>query len=144
MSLFSGQYFKNSPLSTIGVWNIEIQGKTTKPNSPNSISSFEVNIKPQLENIDFNVTEFKTPDKSLLLYPVYHATTDSIWIGDTKPGSGRLWEFNIHNNTFTQHSVSDTNLITLSAFDTKNDNILWFVDPTSRILGKYNIQTDKV
>ncbi|MGZ5486386.1 MAG: Vgb family protein, partial [Nitrososphaeraceae archaeon] len=61
----------------------------------------------------------------------------------TLPGSGRLWEFNINNNTFTEHTVKDTNLITLSAFDSKNINILWFTDPTSSILGKYDIGTDE-
>ena len=138
-----GTFSANIPLSTLGIWNIEIQGKTTEPNTPNIISNFEVNVKPQLENLEFNVTEFKTPDKSLLLYPVYHAKTDSIWVGDTFPGSGRLWQFNINNNTFTEHTISGTNLITFSAFDTTDDNILWFIDPTSSTLGKYNIQTDE-
>ena len=39
--------------------------------------------------------------------------------------------------------MSDTNLITHSAFDSKNENILWFIDPTSSILGKYDIETDE-
>ena len=138
-----GRFSTNIPLSTMGIWNLEVQGKTTKPNTPNIISNFEVNVKPELENLEFNVTEFKTPDKSILLYPVFHPKTDSIWVGDTLPGSGRLWEFNINNNTFTEHTVKDTNLITLSAFDSKNNNILWFTDPTSSILGKYDIGTDE-
>ncbi|MGZ5491909.1 MAG: virginiamycin B lyase family protein, partial [Nitrososphaeraceae archaeon] len=138
-----GRFSANIPLSTMGIWNLEVQGKTTKPNTPNIISNFEVNVKPELENLEFNVTEFKTPDKSILLYPVFHPKTDSIWVGDTLPGSGRLWEFNINNNTFTEHTVKDTNLITLSAFDSKNNNILWFTDPTSSILGKYDIGTDE-
>jgi copper transport protein len=138
-----GTFSANIPLSTMGIWNIEIQGQSTKPNFPNIISNFEINVKPQLQNLEFNVTEFKTPDQSLLLYPVYHSKTDSIWVGDTLPGSGRIWEFNTNNNTFTEHTISDTNLITLSAFDTKDDNILWFIDPTSSALGKYNIQTDE-
>ncbi|HJT85671.1 MAG TPA: copper resistance protein CopC [Nitrososphaeraceae archaeon] len=138
-----GTFSANIPLSTMGVWNIEIQGKSTKPNTPNIVSSFEVNVKPQLENLEFNVTEFKTPDQSLLLYPVYHSKTNSIWIGDTLPESGRLWEFNINNNTFTEHKIKDANLITLSTFDTKDKDILWFIDPTFSTLGKYNIQNDE-
>ncbi|MGE0243489.1 MAG: copper resistance protein CopC, partial [Nitrososphaeraceae archaeon] len=133
----------NIPLGTIGLWNIEVQGKSIQPNTPNIVSSFEVNIKPQPEKLEFNVTEFKTPSKSLLLYPVYHRNTDSIWVGDTHPAHGKLWEFNINNNTFTAHAVNDTNLITLSVFDTKDDDLLWFIDPTSNILGKYNIQNDE-
>ena len=133
----------NIPLGTIGLWNIEVQGKSTQPNTPNIVSSFEVNVKPQPEKLEFNVTEFTTPSKGLLLYPVYHHNTDSIWVGDTHPAHGKLWEFNINNNTFTAHAVNDTNLITLSVFDTKDDDLLWFIDPTSSILGKYNIQNDE-
>ncbi|HJT85859.1 MAG TPA: CopD family protein, partial [Nitrososphaeraceae archaeon] len=133
----------NIPLGTVGLWNIEVQGKSTQPNTPNIVSSFEVDVKPQPEKLEFNVTEFKTPGKSLLLYPVYHPNTDSIWVGDTLPARGKLWEFNINNNNFTAHTVNDTNLITLSVFDTKDDNLLWFIDPTSNILGKYNIQNDE-
>ncbi|HET7644202.1 MAG TPA: copper resistance protein CopC [Nitrososphaeraceae archaeon] len=133
----------NIPLGTIGLWSIEVQGKSTQPNTPNTVSSFEVNVKPQPEQLEFNVTEFKTPGKSLLLYPVYHPNSDSIWIGDTRPASGKLWEFNINNNNFTAHKINDTNLITISVFDTKNDNLLWFIDPTSSILGKYNIKNDE-
>ena len=137
-----GAFSANIPLSTMGIWNMEVQGKTTKPNTPNIISNFEVDVKPKLENLEFNLTEYKTPDKSMLLYPVYHAKTNSIWVGDTLPLSGRLWEFSIDNKTFTEHEVSDSNLITHSAFDSKNENILWFIDPTSSILGKYDIETD--
>jgi streptogramin lyase len=137
----NGRFNAIIPISTLGLWNLEIQGKTLQPNTPNSIANLEVNIKPKITDLQFNITEYKTPERSLLLYPVYQASTDSIWVGDSQPGSGRLWEFNIENQSYKEHKINGINLITLSVFDTINRNILWFLDPTSSLLGKYNTDT---
>jgi streptogramin lyase len=137
----NGRFNAIIPISTLGLWNLEIQGMTIQPNTPNAIANLEVNIKPKITDLQFNITEYKTPEMSLLLYPVYQASTDSIWVGDSQPGSGRLWEFNIENHSYKEHKINGINLITLSVFDTINRNILWFLDPTSSILGKYNTNT---
>ena len=129
------------PISTLGLWNLEIQGKTLQPNTPNIIANMEINIKPRISDLQFNIAEYKTPESSLLLYPVYQASTNSIWVGDSQPGSGRIWEFDIGSQSYKEHKINDINLITLSVFDTLNRNILWFLDPTSSILGKYNTDT---
>jgi copper transport protein len=129
------------PISTLGLWTLEIQGKTSQPNTPNIIANMEINIKPRISDLQFNITEYKTPESSLLLYPVYQASTNSIWVGDSQPGSGRIWEFDIGSQSYKKHKINDINLITLSVFDTLNRNILWFLDPTSSILGKYNTDT---
>ena len=137
----NGRFNAIIPISTLGLWNLEIQGKTLQPNTPNAIANLVINIKPKITDLQFNITEYKTPETSLLLYPVYQASTDSIWVGDSQPGSGRLWEFNIENQSYKEHKINGINLITLSVFDTINRNILWFLDPTSSILGKYNTNT---
>jgi streptogramin lyase len=127
----------------LGLWNIEIEGKTSQPNTPNTIASFEINVKPRLSELQFNITEYKTPQSSLLLDPVYQTSTDSIWVGDSLPGSGRLWEFDIEHKKYQEHTINGINLITLSVFDPKDNNILWFIDPTSTILGKFNTDTNE-
>jgi copper transport protein len=139
----NGKFNAVIPISTLGLWNLEIQGKTLQPNTPNTIANLQVNIKPRISDLQFNITEYKTPESSLLLYPVYQASTNSIWVGDSQPGSGRLWEFDIENDKYKKHKINDINLITLSVFDSKNRNILWFLDPTSSILGKYNTDTNE-
>ncbi|HET7644447.1 MAG TPA: CopD family protein, partial [Nitrososphaeraceae archaeon] len=139
----SGKFSANIPISTLGVWNLEVQGKTTQPNTPNIIANFDVDIKPKINELQFNITEYKTPGNSLLLYPVYQTNTNSIWVGDSQPGTGRIWEFNIGNQSFKEHQVNEINLVTLSVFDNINKNILWFLDPTSSILGKYNTDNNK-
>ncbi|MGH9999597.1 MAG: hypothetical protein ACRD6Q_00075, partial [Nitrososphaeraceae archaeon] len=139
----NGRFNAVVPFSALGLWNIEIQGKTLKPNTPNTIATFEINIKPRISDLQLNITEYKTPQSSLLLYPVYQASTDSIWVGDSLPGSGRLWKFDIENKNYQEHTINGINLITLSVVDPKNPNILWFIDPTSNILGKFNTDTNK-
>lgn len=139
----NGRFYTVVPLSALGLWNIEIQGKTLQLNTPNTIATFEINIKPRISDLQFNITEYKAPQSSLLLYPVYQASTDSIWVGDSLPGSGRLWKFDIENKNYQEHTIEGINLITLSVFDPINTNILWFIDPTSNILGKFNTDTNK-
>lgn len=137
----NGRFNAIIPISTLGLWNLEIQGKTLQPNTPNTIANLEVNIKPKITDLQFNITEYKTPESSLLLYPVYQPHTNSIWVGDSQPGSGRLWEFDIENQSYKEHKINGINLITLSVFDTAQRDILWFLDPTSSILGKYDTDT---
>src|ERR687897_680708 len=137
----NGRFNAIIPISTLGLWNLEIQGKTLQPNTPNAIANLEVNIKPKITDLQFNITEYKTPESSLLLYPVYQQNTNSIWVGDSQPGSGRLWEFDIENQSYKEHKIKGINLITLAVFDTAQRDILWFLDPTSSILGKYNTDT---
>jgi streptogramin lyase len=139
----NGRFYTVVPLSALGLWNIEIQGKTLQLNTPNTIATFKINIKPRISDLQFNITEYKAPQSSLLLYPVYQASTDSIWVGDSLPGSGRLWKFDIENKNYQEHTIEGINLITLSVFDPINTNILWFIDPTSNILGKFNTDTNK-
>lgn len=139
----NGRFNAVISLSALGLWSIQIEGKTSQPNTPNTIASFEINVKPRLSELQFNITEYKTPQSSLLLYPVYQTSTDSIWVGDSLPGSGRLWEFDIEHKKYQEHTINDINLITLSVFDSKIDNILWFIDPTSTILGKFNTDTNE-
>src|SRR5215204_2030279 len=139
----NGVFSTTIPISTLGIWSIEIQGKTLKPNTPNTISTFNIDIKPRLSDLTFNITEYPTPDQNLLLYPVYHKPSNSIWIGGTIRGSGRILEFSISDKTYKIHKIKDTNLITFSIFDPIDDNILWYIDPSEGIIGRYDITTNK-
>ncbi|MGB9169443.1 MAG: copper resistance protein CopC [Nitrososphaeraceae archaeon] len=139
----NGVFSTTLPISTLGVWSFEIQGKTFQPNTPNTIATFNIGIEPSLSDLKINLTEYPTSDQSLLLYPIYHEATNSIWVGDTYPGSGRILEFSISDKTYKIHKIEGTNLITLSVFDTIENNILWYVDPTKSIIGKYDVTTNK-
>ena len=105
---------------------------------------FNLKLNPKLMDLKFNLTEYKTVDASLLLYPTFDSKRNSIWIGDTSPGSSKLWQFNLETNEFIPHTLEDFNLITFSAFDKINSDILWITDPTQSTIGKYNLETQEI
>jgi copper transport protein len=61
-------------------------------------------------------------------------------VGDSTPGSGRLWEFDIESEKYTAHQINNVSLITITAFG--NDGKIWYLDPTKSIVGNYNPQTN--
>ena len=56
----NGIFSTTLPISTLGVWSFEIQGKTLKPNTPNTIGTFNIDIKPSLSDLEINLTEYPT------------------------------------------------------------------------------------
>jgi copper transport protein len=100
------------------------------------------NTPPQLQQTLYNfnnysVIEFKLPDaKASPLFPVYDKTRNVIWVGDTKPNSGRIWEFELNSKRFVEHHVNGTNVITTSFLD--SDGTLWYIDPEEKLLGHYD------
>lgn len=109
---------------------------STRPNDNDLLGS-------NLAGMEFKVTEFGTDENSLLLYPVYNNNSHTIWIGDTLPGSGRLFEFDIDTKNYTVHELEDVNLITFSVVDKSNPNIIWYIDPTQNIIGNYDVLSQK-
>jgi copper transport protein len=131
-----GKFVANAAISLPGRWAVEVQGETTKPNTPNMVAIFDVLVKPRLSDLEFNIEEYKTPQQSLPLYPIYDPLRRSIWIGDTMPESGRIWQFNTESKDYTIHPINNTSLVTITALDWEGN--LWYLDPTRSIIGKYD------
>lgn len=126
-----------------GLWNLQIEGIPDKPNSTAIASVFNnIRVKPGLEQLQFNITEFNTPSNaSQPLFPLYDKSTNSIWTGDTDISSGRLLEFRINDKKFIDHPINGSSIITLLAEDGKNN--IWFVDPITKQIGSYQSITGK-
>ncbi len=120
-----------------GLWNIQVEGIQNKSNSPSISATFnDVRLKPRLEQLYFNTTEFNTKDNSSMpLYPLYDKNRNLIWVGDTKINSGQILEYDIDKNQYYQHKINKTNIITILTLDSKNN--LWFIDPISKQFGIY-------
>ena len=132
-----GVFSSQAAFSLPGRWNVEVQGEQNKPNVPSIVSAYDLFVKPQLNQLAFNVQEFKTPDnKSLPLYPVYDSSRDVIWIGDTAPGSGRVLEFSLNSSKYAEHKLNGTSIITGMVLDSNNK--LWYVDPITKNIGRYD------
>jgi copper transport protein len=128
-----------------GKWEVQVEGVQTKPNSPNLVAIYDIPVKPNLDQLQFNVREFKIPgnDTSQPLYPLYDNNRNVIWVGDTSitSGNGRIFEFDLTSHKFTEHKINGTNIITIMALD--RDGQIWYVDPLMKHLGHYNPNNNK-
>ncbi|MDN5845667.1 MAG: copper resistance protein CopC [Candidatus Nitrosocosmicus sp.] len=143
----TGVFSTNTSFGFTGKWEIEVEGISNQKNMPNIYTVFDAFVKPSLDQMSFNVTEFKTTienisgtaeDFSQPLYPVYDPNRNVIWTGDTVLNSGRILEYNLDNASYTEHKINGTRIISQLALDS-NDNI-WYLDPLNRLLGYYNPQ----
>jgi copper transport protein len=133
-----GIFVADAALSLQGIWSVYVEGQTSEPGVPNIIAVFDdVFVKPKISNIVSNITEYKTPDQSLPLYPIYDESRQSIWVGDSMPETGRIWQFNIASKNYTEHLIDNVSLITVTALDPEGN--IWYIDPTKSILGKYDV-----
>src|ERR671910_652785 len=135
-----GFFSVDTAFSLAGRWTVQVSGESIRQGTPNMVGIFDVDVKPSLSELQFSVEEYKTPQPPLPLYPIYDALTRTIWVGDSTPGSGRLWEFDIESENYTAHPINNVSLITITAFG--NDRKIWYLDPTKSIVGNYNPQTN--
>jgi copper transport protein len=122
-----GIFAANASFSLPGLWAVEIEGVNTQGN--NMIATIDVNVKPLPANLEFSIKEYKTPDESLPYFPVFDSQRQSIWVGDTVPGSGRIWQLDISTGNYTAHKVDGIDLVTTMVLSP--DGALWYVDPGS-------------
>ncbi|UVS70545.1 copper resistance CopC/CopD family protein [Nitrososphaera viennensis] len=142
-----GTFAADAAFSLPGVWSIQVEG--VRSSASNIVASLDVTVRPAISSLGFEVKEYKTPEKSLLLYPVFDAARQSIWVGDTNPGSSRIFQFDTATGNYTVHKLSSrpdsANLVTMVALG--SDGKLWYISPpppsTSlpSYLGQYDPQT---
>jgi copper transport protein len=120
-----GIFTSDAAFGVAGTWNAIIEG--VRSQGSDMIATFDLTVKPAVTNLGFSTKEYKTPDQSLPLYPVFDQARQSIWVGDTLPGTGRIWQFNVGTGNYTLHNVRGTNIITQSVL--ASDGSIWFVDP---------------
>ncbi|MGI0058598.1 MAG: hypothetical protein ACREBJ_02420, partial [Nitrosotalea sp.] len=130
-------------LAIAGHWQAQIEGVTTQTGALNVVTTFDdLYVKPNLNQLQANITEYKIPDKTALpLYPIYDVIRNAVWVGDSAINSGRIWEFDLGLKQYTEHKINGTNIITLSAMDFNNN--IWYIDPISKILGYYQPDSGK-
>ncbi|MGI0029682.1 MAG: virginiamycin B lyase family protein [Nitrososphaera sp.] len=130
----AGTFAADAAFSLPGTWAVEIEGVNAE--GSNMISTMDVNVKPLVANLEFAIKEYKTPVMSLPLFPVFDAPRQSIWVGDTLPGSGRIWQLDMSTGNYTVHMIKDADLITQTVL--APDGNLWFISPRIGMLGHYD------
>jgi copper transport protein len=133
-----GIYSANASFGIPGLWDMEVQGIPIKQNMSSIVASFDnLILKPNFDKLSFNITEYPISNTTIQpLYPIYDKSRNYIWFGDTVVGSGRIFAFDINNKSYIEHKINGTNIITLTAIDSKNN--LWYVDPLTKIIGSYD------
>jgi len=126
-----------------GHWQAQVEGITTQAGALNVVTTFDdLYVKPNLSQLQANITEYKIPDnKALPLYPIYDTIRNVIWVGDSAISSGRIWEFDLSSKHYAEHKINGTNIITAAAMDFNNN--IWYIDPISKILGYYEPDSGK-
>ncbi len=133
-----GVFSADAAFSLPGTWAIEIEG--VNPQGSNMIATMDVNVKPLVENLEFAIQDYEIGGRSLPLFPLFDPQRQSIWVGDSLPGSGRIWQLDMTTGNYTAHGISDTNLITQTVL--ASDGTLWFIDPVTGVLGNYDPQAN--
>ena len=137
-----GLFTANASFGLAGQWDLIVEGVKNETNALNLVATFNLFVKPDLDQIEYSVTQIAMPDnRSQPLYPIYDSSSNSIWVGDTSLGSGRIFEYDITKNGYLEHKINGTNIITAMALDQSNGQI-WFIDPISKVLGLYDPQAN--
>src|SRR5215212_657739 len=145
-----GIFSANAAFGLSGEWNVLVEAFQNKANSLNIVATYNLFVKPKLDQIKFNVREFRIPDSnnnsnsnsnnnSQPLYPLYDNSRNVIWVGDTVIDSSRIFEFNLNSNKFTEHNINGTSIVTIMALD--HNNQIWYADPLMGHLGHYDPNT---
>lgn len=133
-----GVFSSEAAFGVAGLWNVIVEGVNSKGN--NMIATFDINVKPQVSDLDFSVKKYETPSGSQPLFPVFDSARHSIWVGDTTLNSGRIWQLNVDTGKYAEHKIQGANIITVIAL--APDGKLWYIDPLTKqpngTLGLYN------
>lgn len=132
-----GTFTTNTEFGFPGHWTVRIEGVQNKENSLNIVATYNLFVKPKLDNLQVNIKEFKTPgNSSTPRYPVYDAIRNKIWVGDTTIKSGKILDFDLNSGKYTEHKIEGLNSVIYAALD--SHNTLWYIDYQQKALGNYN------
>ncbi|MDQ3851675.1 MAG: copper resistance protein CopC [Thermoproteota archaeon] len=128
----------DAAFSLPGIWHIEIEGVNTQ--GSNMLATLDVNVKPLVSNLEFDTKIYNMSVNNVLpLYPVFDMQRQSIWVGDSMPGSGAIWQLDIATGNYTMHKINATH-VTQSVL--ASDGSLWYIDPlgtqNNGVIGHYN------
>jgi streptogramin lyase len=137
-------FTSDASFGVAGKWDVIIEGVNSQ--GDNMIASLDLNVKPQISNLDFTINQYQTPNSSMPLFPVFDAERQSIWVGDSALGSGRIWQLDITTGNYTAHNIKGANIVTQTVL--APDGKLWYIDPLaarpSSTLGVYDPDTESL
>ena len=132
-----GTFTANTDFGFPGHWTVRVEGIQNKENSLNLISTYNLFVKPKLNNLQIDMKEYKTPgNDSTPRYPVYDSDRNKIWVGDTTLKSGKIFDFDLGTYKYTEHKINGLNSVVYMVLDSYDT--LWYIDYSQKILGHFN------
>ncbi len=130
LSYKDGRWVNNSIVfPSNGLWSIEVNA--TRRDAPSIAASIDAIIKPDLNEMRFDVKEYKMPYiDSIPLYPLYSREDNAIWVSDGNRAS--IWRFDLASKEFKEYTFNGK-ISTILARD--SHGMIWFIDPASRLFG---------
>lgn len=118
-----------------GTWVILVEMQRLETVNENvEISAF---VKPHLENIRTQMTEFEFPEDATPLFPI-HDKKGNVWISD--PLKSRIWKYDVGSEEFQKFEFDGKSSIMMEMDSIGN---IWFTDiPKSKIV-KFDPDTEK-
>ena len=113
-----------------GQWQVEIE--TQRNQNANESILMNLLVKPRLTDLKTEIIEYKLPESSKPLYPLYDGK-NSIWVSD--PSSPRLWQFSLDTQEFTSYSFDGLTTIFLTQ---DNQGKIWFTDTPRNQIGYFD------
>ena len=132
-----GVYTADAAFGIAGVWSIVVEA--VRPGAENIVASIDLDVGPALSDLSVDIAEYRIPETSLPLFPLLDSERNSIWVGDSLPQSGRIWQLDMATGNYSIHPLQDVSLVTMTALDSEGK--LWYIDPTQQILGQYDPDT---
>ena len=133
----TGTFTTNTDFGFPGHWTVRVEGVQNKENSLNIVATYNLFVKPKLDNLQLDIKEYKTPgNSSTPRYLAYDALRNKVWVGDTTIKSGKILDFDLNTGKYTEHKIEGLNSVIYSAIDSRNT--LWYIDYQQKELGNYN------
>lgn len=132
-----GVFSAEAAFGLAGRWSVEVEG--VRPASANIVTSLDVTVRPAISSLSFEVKEYRTPEPSLPLFPLFDAGRQSMWTGDTQPSTGRIWQLDIMTGSYSKHELAGVDLVTQVVLDPSGK--LWYISPRQTLLGVYDPDT---
>ncbi len=134
-------FSSNVALTSNGLWRFEVNAE--RESALNISALFDVMIKPDLDEMRFDVKEYQMPYRdSIPFYILYSKEDNAVWVSDGNRAS--IWMLDLASEQFKEYSFNGT-ISTILARDSHGR--IWFLDPASKTFGyidpsKYNTSSD--
>jgi len=118
-----------------GNWRVEVEAQKTQ--TANEAVQLDLLVKPRLENLRVDITEYDLPAEGKPLYPIFDGE-NTIWFSDISDSV--VWKFSIGEERFERVGFEGKSS---QALVQDHDGKIWFTDLPSENIGHIDPETSE-